>query len=216
MFFKKTISLLILLLYFTTGLAADQQWTLQREAAGIRIHQKPTATGYALTRGELMIKAPISAVVTVMDDRTTCPRWVYACKQGRLVRQYNKTQRLDYTVIDSPLWFADRDMYLHSTASFNQQTKTLTIRLSGREQHDQGQAGRVRIKAMHGLWQLQEKSPNVTRVMYQIHGNPQLPASTVLDAYMVESVFNTLQNLQKLSNNTAPNKALLFLDSGNN
>ena len=57
----------------------------------------------------------------------------------------------------------------------------------------------MRIRAMQGLWQLQEKSDGITRIMYQIRGNPQLPASAFLDAYMVESVFKTLQQLAKLS-----------------
>lgn len=193
----------------------ENQWILKRDTAGIKIYQQPAPDGYALTRGEIAVNASPAAIITVMEDRTTCQRWVYACKQGHLIKQYNQTERLDYTVISSPLWLADRDMYLHSHSSYNKQTKTLTIRLSGRENHAKEQAGRVRIRAMYGLWQLQEKSVGITRIVYQIRGNPQLPASALLDAYMVESVFKTLQQLRSLSMITKPRPNPLLPSSGN-
>ncbi len=217
MVFQRFLAIFCLFVCISDSVAASGR-ALKRDSGGIKIYQNPTPTGYALTRGELTIPASLTSIITVMEDRTTCQRWLYACKQGHLVKQDSRTQRLDYTVIASPLWFADRDMYIYSQTSFDQSKKLLTIRLTGKEDYDQGQPGRIRIRALHGLWQLKEESPTTTQVTYQIHGNPQLPASGFLDAYMVESVFQTLNKLRALAVTVPPQKQKHFSTplSGNN
>ncbi len=178
-------------------------WALEREDAGIRVYQHATASGYAMTRGMLTIPTSLDAPLAVLRDRNNCARWVFACKQGHLVTQYSVTERLDYTVIDSPLWFADRDMYIHSTVHYDAPTRTLLIRLSGRDDHDQGQAGRVRIRDFYGQWRLQPNAAGQVAVLYELHGNPQLPPSVFLDAYMVDSVFSTLNRLRAIAQEPA-------------
>lgn len=189
--------------------AEPASWTLKRNSNGIKVYQQPTPSGYALTRGELTMPAAMSSIITVMNDRNSCPRWVYACKQGYLVKQYSQTQRLDYTVIDSPLWYEDRDMYIYTHTHLNQDARILTIRLSGRENHDAGLPGRVRIQAIQGFWQLREETRQTTHVLYQIYSNPRLPASIFLDAYMVKSVFQTLSRLSLVAHSVTPDENLL-------
>ncbi len=195
--FHLTIGLLFLLSGFCY--ADADQWKLRQEKKGIRIYQQATESGYAITRGMMEMETSLDALMTLMGDRSTCPRWVFACREGRLTKQYSPEQRLDYTVIDSPLWFADRDMYIHSITRFDRESKTIVIQLSGRENYDQGQSGRVRLKNLQGLWRLQQISPNKVTVLYQIVSNPQLMTSSLLDAYMVNSVFHTLHNLSMVA-----------------
>lgn len=197
----------IMLFLLPLSHATASEWQLRRDQANVRIYQQATKTGYPLTRGETTVNVSLVSLLSLMHNPATCPQWVYACKQSRLVKQYDARQRLDYTVIDSPLWYADRDMYIHSAASFNPQTKTFTIRLTGKENHDQGQPGRVRIRNLYGLWHLQQTAPDKTIVRYQLHGNPQLPASPLLNIYMVESVFQTLHKLGALVQNPRYNNA---------
>lgn len=178
--------------------ADTRTWKLKRDKTGIKIYQQATNSGYALTRGSIDIEASLDLLLSIMGDTNNCSRWVYACKYSQVVNQYNEQQRLDYKVIDAPLWFADRDMYIYSTASFDYKNKTFFIRLEGREKHDTGKKGRVRIKNLRGNWRLQQLQSSKTAVSYQIHANPQLPPSAILDAYMAESVFQTLNNLREL------------------
>jgi hypothetical protein len=178
--------------------ASPEQWQLRQHSEGIQIHQQPTKSGYAITRGKMEMKTTLANLTTLIRDRSTCQHWLHACKQGHLVKQYNPQQRLDYTVIDSPFWFKDRDMYTYSTLDFNPKSKTITIRLSGRENHDNGQRGRVRVKNLQGLWRLQQMTADKVSVFYQIYTNPQLMPSAQLDTYMVQSVFETLKNLNKV------------------
>lgn len=177
-----------------TSYANSTPWELQRDKDNLKIYQKPSGSGYAITRGLVTIETNMHKLLSFMRDRSTCSRWVYACKSGALIKLEDPNNRLDYTVIDSPLWFSDRDFYVQSQTSFDQPSNTITIKLSGREHHALIPQ-RVRIKDLYGYWQLKQKENNVF-VYYQIHGNPQLLPSPLLDAYMVESVYQTLKNLQ--------------------
>lgn len=179
--------------------ARTTTWTLYQDSAGIRIYQQATSSGYAITRGTMEMQTSLKTLLAIMKDRSTCQQWLFSCKEGYLVKQYNLQQRLDYTVIDSPLWFADRDMYTFSSSHIDHQNKTVIIKLSGRENHDKGQEKRVRLKNLQGLWNLQQYTPNKVRVLYQIYANPQLMPSPLLDAYVAHSVFQTLKNLETVS-----------------
>ncbi|CAA6826312.1 MAG: Unknown protein [uncultured Thiotrichaceae bacterium] len=194
------VYLLVVLLFMLAlvSVANASPWELRRDNAGIKVYQQATASGYAITRGMLEMTTSLEALLTLMGDRSTCSNWVHACIRGELIKQYSPEQRLDYTVIDSPLWFADRDMYIHSITRFDRQSKTVLIELSGREHHDEGQSGRVRVKNLQGFWRIQQHESGKVAIVYQIYSNPQLIKSTLLDAYMVDSVFMTLNNLNRV------------------
>lgn len=184
-------------LQLSIGTANTGNWVLKREANNIKVYQKPSGSGYAFTRGTMSISSTAEDLITFMKDRTNCQKWVYACLTGNLVTEYDANNRLDYTVIDSPLWFSDRDFYIHSTTHYNPQSKLTTIKLLGKENYKESHKGKVRIRDLYGLWRLQAMDDNTLSVLYQLHGNPQLLPSVLLDAYMVESIHQTLNNLQK-------------------
>jgi hypothetical protein len=80
-------------------------------------------------------------------------------------------------------------------------SKTVTIKLSGREYYEKERPNRVRIKNLYGFWKFKQKTPHHLLIFYQIHANPQLPASFFLNNYMVESTFQTLKNLKMVVQN---------------
>lgn len=179
--------------------AAPQSWTLQRESQGVRIYQQPTTSGHAITRGMKEMNSSIDAVLSLMRDSSACHRWLDACLLNQTIRTESPSKRLDYAVINSPLFFSDRDMYVYSVTEYDKSTQTLTIKNSGRENYDEGQPNRIRIKSIQAFWQLKKISPTKISVLYQISSNPQILRSSYLDDYVADSVFRTLLNLEKVS-----------------
>ena len=115
------------------------------------------------------------------------------------MEQISPSTRLDYAVIDSPFLYADRDLYTFTEFSYDRATQTALIRMSGREAHDKGQPGRVRVKDLQGYWSMKKNSTNKTILTYQMYSNPQLMASGFLNNHLVDSVFHTLKNLAVVS-----------------
>lgn len=199
MMMKYSIALLVFCMTLFSLHADTPRWVLKRESQGLRIYQQPASVGHAITRGMMEMDSSIDAVFSVMRDSKACSRWLYACQFSQTIRAESASKRLSYAVINSPLFFADRDMYVYSFSEYDRATQTLTIRNSGREHYDQGQPNRVRITSIQAFWQLKKIAPNKISVLHQISSNPQLMKSSLLDSFVAESVFQTLRNLEKLS-----------------
>lgn len=194
--------LIVFLLLNTLSLtlhADTNKWTLKRDVQGVRIYQQPSSPGHDITRGMTEMNTSLDAVLSLMRDSKACPRWLYSCKSNRTIRSDTPAKRLDYTIVKSPLFFADRDMYVYSSSQFDKASKTLTIRNAGRENYDKGQPNLVRVKSIQAFWQLKQIAPGRISVLYQLSSNPQLMKTSFLDSHVVDSVFHTLRNLERVS-----------------
>ena len=190
----------ICLLIFTSYTQAAE-WKSVRNESGVTVQQQPTSSGYAITRSSKEMQTTLPTLANILQTPKISKYLIHMCRDGWMVKQYDKANRLDYVVIDSPLLFEDRDLYVHSHASWHPPTKTVLIKMSGRENHDTGQQGRVRIKDFAGYWKFQQTAPNKVLVTYQVYNNPQIPGGALLDATLADSAFYTLLNLEKLSKN---------------
>ena len=183
-------------LLVSTATAAE--WQLKRQEAGIEVYQQPTPSGYAITRGSREVEASLPVLMNVLRDAGVCVQLIFSCRSGRVAETYSQTERLDYVVIDAPLLLDDRDIYIHSSSTYDAANKTVLIRLAGRENHDAGQPGKVRVKGLAGFWRFQQTSPDKAMVTYQIYSDPQIPGGSFFSGVLEESVFYTLENLAKL------------------
>ena len=195
----RTLSVCLLFVGIQLSAAVSaNEWIEKQNERGILIQQQPTASGYAITRGTREIATTLPVLVNVLRDAGVCKELIFSCKSGAVVETYNKNERLDYVVIDAPLLLDDRDIYVHSSSSYDRATKTVLIRLSGREKHDAGQPGKVRVRGMSGFWRFQQMTPDKAQVTYQVYSDPQIPGGSFFSSVLAESVFFTLENLAKL------------------
>ncbi|MGB0845289.1 MAG: hypothetical protein ACPGSM_01145 [Thiolinea sp.] len=188
-----------LLVVTTCSQAAE--WKVVMNKSGVNVQQQSTASGYAITRGSIEINTTLPVLATILQSPKISKDLIHMCRDGWMVKKYDKANRLDYLIIDAPLMFEDRDIYVHSHSSWNAATKTVLIRMSGREKHDAGQPGRVRIKDFQGYWRLQQTTPDKVMVTYQVYNDPQIPGGSFLSFAFADSAFQTLLNLEKLSKN---------------
>jgi hypothetical protein len=197
---KRWVAVVGLLLWgVTSGYAAGGNWVLKKDQHGVQVQQQSSDAAQAITQGAVEVEASLDAVVALLEDASACPRWVYDCKQGRVVESASPAQRLTYLVMDSPLLLEDRDMYIESTTRYQRQAKTITVALRGKEDYDAGQPGRTRVLDLQGAWTFRETKPGHVSVSYQIASDPQITiAASILNDHMVTSVFQTLNGLRKV------------------
>ncbi|HPE60894.1 MAG: hypothetical protein KDI15_07970 [Thiothrix sp.] len=194
MYFRYCVTTLILMLILLPLHAAG--WNVTREENGIKVEQS-SGSGYATTRATAVLDAVPDAVAALLGDTPVCTRWLADCRQGKVVDLINMTERVDYLVLDFPAPEADRDLYVYSLLSWNPVSKVVTVRMSGMENYDAGQPGRVRIREMNGSWVLQPVAGGKTRVTWQIYHNPGLKQADKANTYLSNNVFNTLTRLGK-------------------
>lgn len=184
------------LLSVSLGYAAGGNWVVKKNEAGIQVQQQQSGSPHEVTKGEVEVDATLDALVALLRDVSACPRWVHACKEGRLVKTISPSERITYAVIGSPFPLEDRDMYVYSNTRYQRHNGTVVISLAGRENYDAGQRGRTRLLDLKGSWVFHQTSPGHVRVNYQIYADPQAPLNGASNDHMAESVFETLRGLR--------------------
>ncbi len=192
------IRIFCLLLILFAPVYADGQWVLKKEESGIQVQQQNGDK--AVTKGVMLVDATPDALIAVLRDAPACPRWVFGCKQGKLVETISPAERINYTLLSSPFPLEDRDIYMHSLTRYQRKNNTITVTLTGREKYAPEQEGRTRVLDLRGYWAFQQLNDGTVRVTYQLYSNPQVALGvSAVNEHMVKSVFGTLQGLRKLA-----------------
>jgi hypothetical protein len=192
------VALCLFLFSVSPGYADDGNWVVKKNEAGVQVQQQQSGSPHETTKGVVEVEATLDALAALLKDISACPRWVHDCKEGRLVETISPAERITYTVIYLPFPLQDRDMYIDSVIRYQRKAGTIVISLMGRENYAPPQPGRTRVLDLRGSWVFQQASPGHVRVNYQIQANPQAPFNGPTNDHMVESVFNTLQNLREV------------------
>lgn len=198
-------SLLLLVSLFATNAVALStiepagSWSLVKEKAGIVVEQRPVV-GSELkeSRGTVLIPATIDALAAVLEDAAACPKWMHDCKEGRSVEQVNSAERVNYSVIDAPYWFDDRDVYVRSKVRYQANSGALLIELRGDADYAPAEEGRVRVLDLMASWTFEPAADGNTKATYQVYNNPQIDRFKSVNKNLIKTVYSTLSNLREL------------------
>lgn len=194
----RCVAVCLFLLSTSPGYADSGNWVVKKDAAGIQVQQQKSGSPHETTKGEVEVEASLDALVAVLRDVSACPRWVFGCKEERVMASISPAERIAYTVIDSPFPLEDRDMYIDSVIRYQRKAKRVVITLTGKENYAAAQQGRTRVLDLQGSWVFQQTSPGHVRINYQIYANPQAPLDGPVNDHMADSVFHTLENLREV------------------
>ena len=189
-------------LIFTASLAfADNaDWKAVKQKGNVTVMQRAVeGSPYKATNGTIRTSASLFSILAVLRDSAACTEWLYKCKFGETVKEYNSSERVYYTVIDAPLTLSDRDMFIHSVVTYDPDRRRVDIALSGVADYKPPRKGKVRVLDLTGFWVLQEREDGEVDMTYQIHSNPQVSPKGSADRTMIKSVYDTLRRVSKLA-----------------
>jgi hypothetical protein len=203
----KELSRLILLLGLGFGTSVTQAadgWREMLNKSGIVLSQRalPGKT-YQQIQGQMIVNGRIDSLVGILNNPQLCSKWLNGCLSSSVVSQLSPAERINYTVVDAPLLFEDRDMYVRSKASYDSHSKAVTITLQGVDNYGAAQGKRVRVKSLNGFWRFQQQNDQQVKVNYQMYSDPQITPVSAVDSFSPESLFKTFSNLRKLVNSPA-------------
>lgn len=197
--FLLTITGLLILCLALSGAQASE-WTQVKNENGVILSQRSLpGKAYQQLRGTVLMPGKIDALMAILDNPGFCVQWLHDCRTSRTVKRINTAERIDYTVMDAPFMLDDRDMYIHSKASYDSQSRTATIQLRGMENYDTGQPRRVRVLGLQGHWRFQQLDETQVRIEYLIYLDPQVKPASLYDAMSADLAFKTLDKLRKLA-----------------
>lgn len=168
-------SVLVIFLLLSRSLAAepDGEWHLIKERAGIKIfHREVPDSPMVALKGVMRDKSTLAQWVALLDDVTGHPRWMHNVASARILEQISPTERVIYTVNDTPAPARDRDLVVHAIWSQNEETGAVTLTMTADPDYLPPVQGLVRIPRLDAYWKLTPVAPGELEVEYYLHAEP--------------------------------------------
>jgi hypothetical protein len=163
------------------------------------VSERPVA-GRALPdfRGEVELEADPYDVFAVILDVPAQTRWMWQCRESRVLAVESDSAKLVYQVLDLYWPAADRDVVLHTEARALAPGKLVASFVSRDDPATPPRADLVRMPHLVGEFALEARDATHTRVTYTVSADPGGSLPTVVVRRTVrESPFQTLVGLRR-------------------
>ncbi|MCC1483350.1 START domain-containing protein [Winogradskyella immobilis] len=186
----------IFLLFTSTLLLAQTDWTLKKDDNGIKIYTRPVADE---TLDEYKaITVVDTRIDNVVSELLTAPKYEDSCEPGisYYIKQLSDNQHVFYAHKPLPWPIRDRDIITLLTVEKISDLKYKLI-LESLPDAIPEKEKTIRIKKLMGYWLL-EADGNTTKITQQLFVNPEgtLPAF-VINNLLIKGPFKTFSELKE-------------------
>ncbi len=174
----KQLSLVVLAMTILASSAMakiNTQWKSIKTEDGIKVF-KGAVKGEDVVafKGDAVIDGDIQEVMTVLYDMTKKKEWVDRLVETKLVRQLDKTARVEYNRSATPWPLSDRDFVYKAKIDFNKKKTFAKIRLNSTEDIKAPQnKGVVRGELKESMYTLTALKNGKTRLTVEILADPK-------------------------------------------
>lgn len=193
--------IVVFLLVTVSGLQAEEQWTLKKDAEGIKVYTRPVPGSAANEfKGVADIDAPVEVIVEVFKDIPSYPQWYGFCKEIRLIKQDSENHRVIYFVLETPGPVKDRDMVVDAFDTFDRLAGKAAITLNAAKGEPVPRTAQyVRMTDVGGGMSMTRIDRNRTHVIYTVKADPAgyIPAF-VSNVIQKDQPFLTLKGLREM------------------
>ena len=175
-------------------------WRLNKDEEGIQVFLRNNKiTAVKSFKGIMTVKSSMSAVLTVIGDVSSFPRWLYSCRSAQTLKSNDEERLLSYIVLDLPWPVMDRDTVMVANRSLNKSTKRVEIKMHAEPKLVLNVPGKVRIKTLYGRWLLTPVGTDKVNINYEMTVDPggNIPVWLV-NSMIVDLPFYTLLQLREV------------------
>ena len=195
-----TLTLPVFLLLFNpTPSFGQDSWDLKKDKNGIQVSTKKVeGSNYKAFKGETELEVPAAAVVAIIIDFPSYPKWSYMTKHAEILEKKNDKEIIGYVQSDAPWPVTDRDGVYQLNFSQHPTTKTIKITAVAQPDYIPAKDGYIRVPSTKGFWEITPLGPNKCKVLYQNHSEPggSIP-SWLANSSVINIPFNTLTEMKK-------------------
>jgi len=150
------------------------------------------------------INATMDNIISIMEDTTAYPEWLYALKKVKLLETINPQEWILYFQFDvkyfvsiNLFFFGDPFLIAKSTSIPDSKDHSITYTLAPAEKEYEMGAGINRIDDFYINWLFREKGDSLA-IRYEVKINSEAPffVRFLVRDYIKDTGFQTLQNLK--------------------
>jgi len=178
----------------------SQTWELRKEGEGVKVYtRKVNGSDIQEFKGEVIAKSNLSSILSVIDNVSDYPKWMYKCTYAERLLKKNESSGYTYSVLSQSWPVSDRDLCTFYNVSQDPETKVISIEIKCVRDYIPEKPGKVRIPKLKGSWQLIPLSKGVTKIVYQVHSESggYIPSS-VVNSFITDTPYYNLLNLKKI------------------
>lgn len=180
--------------------AFSQEWELKKDCDGIKVYTRDVkGSPIEEFRGEVVAKSNLSTILSVIDNISDYPKWMYKCSYAERLKKISESSGYAYSVLQQSWPVTDRDACTFYYVTQDSISLVVTINIKGVSNYIPVKLDRVRMPNIKGCWQLIPISKGVTKIVYQLHSEAggEVPAALV-NMFVTNTPYYNLLNLKKI------------------
>ena len=151
----------------------DENWEEAIEDNGITIHTRNLEDSRINAfRAEIVLDAPLEAVMAVMANPASCMEWVHQCSHAENLEGGSFRDRYAYSINDMPWPVSDRDYVLHIRTHTGKSRDHIIIEMESVDGRVEKKDGYVRMPESSTVYELFRRDDNRTRLVWYQHAAP--------------------------------------------
>lgn len=194
----------VLLSVANISMAEVGPWQLeaQDEAKDIKVFTRTVGDSPLKEfKGVTHIKASVNDFVALLQDSDSATSWMHNVIEFDVMESPSDTTNIVYTVNKTPWPVTNRDAYIQSEMSADQ-NGVVTSSIVAVPTFKESNEDYIRMPELNGSWVFTPQAEGMVEVVYQVHANPggSLP-NWLVNSIVVETPLNTLANLHDVIKN---------------
>ena len=190
-----TILALISLLIPSFELCA-QNWEMKKNENGIAVYTAATKSGYKIFKASMKYKTTHDALIKLVKDTATAPRWMYKCSQLEILKYPSHYTWITRTSIEMPWPIDDRDIV--AKLSLVKIPNGYEVKIKSIPKFIRIHDDYVRLNMAEGFWRFQNIKNGEIKITYQFLSEPEGLPSWIVNLFIVDAPFDTLKNMKKM------------------
>ena len=159
----------VLILFTCLAFAGDNSWQLRSNKNGIAVYTK-TVSGYSVSsvKSVCAFNSSLSGMVALVLDIPSYKKWIFHCKDARILKWISPTELIYYQEISVP-WPADnREFIARLKISQDNKTGVITANVENEPNYLPEKSGKIRLKKFSERVVIITKGKNKSELSYEM------------------------------------------------
>ncbi len=193
--------LLVLSVFITVSLHAEEPWNLVKDSDGIKVYSRPVPGSDAKEfKGIAEVNAPLEVIREVFRDIPSFPKWYGFCKEIKLLKQDSQDVRVIYFVLETLGPVKDRDFVVNTKVELDSQAGKLFITMNALKEDLVPRLDKyVRMTDIKGRYEMTRTADDKAEVVYIVKADPagSIPAF-ISNIMQKDQPFLSLKGLREM------------------
>lgn len=192
---RAKIILCILLCSASTCLKS-QKWSLSKEKDGILVYTAESGSSYKMFKAEMIIDANLHGLIYLLKDAHAIPTWMDKVGEFEIFGKTDEFHWYSWSGVDMPWPVDNRDVVSKEVLKKSKNTYVIEISSSPDEIKDRN--GYTRLRVSDGFWSFEKLANGKIKVIYQFLTIPEGIPAWVVNLFIVDSPYTTLENMREM------------------